>query len=465
MAFNKFRGNVILRSAAISVTVFFFFYFYNRNYLVSAIFLGALFITQIFLLIYYVEKTNRDLARFINSIKFSDYSQSFADKNYGPSFKELHSAFASILEQFRQTRSQTEEHLQYLNTVVKHIKTGLISYNKEGEIELINDAAKDLLKINEAINIAQFYSVTPKLVEALHTIEPGSKLLVKAEHEGKPLHLSLFSAEFKMRGKHHKLVSLQDISSELEHERLVSELEIARDVQRKLFPKCNPEIAGYSICGECVPALQVGGDYYDFIHLDEEHLGIVIADVSGKGLPAAFYMTLAKGAFQSYAASHKSPKEVLSHLNSVIYRNIEKGSFITMFYAVLNQRSGKITYARAGHEPVIQFNKNEDKYVMLKPSGLGLGLERGDVFSKTVVEDELNLAQGDSLCFYTDGITDARNGNKSSFGMDNLVASIKRNVSEGSYSVVNGIYDDIKTFSEESPQYDDMTLIVLSKER
>jgi serine phosphatase RsbU (regulator of sigma subunit) len=102
---------------------------------------------------------------------------------------------------------------------------------------------------------------------------------------------------------------------------------------------------------------------------------------------------------------------------------------------------------------------------MLKPSGLGLGLERGDVFSKTVVEDELNLAQGDSLCFYTDGITDARNGNKSSFGMDSLIASIKRNVSGGSYSVVNGIYDDIKIFSEDSPQYDDMTLIVLSKER
>lgn len=464
MAFNRFRINVSIRSAAICLAAFFFFYFYDRNYMVSAVFAGALFLIQLYLLIYYVEKTNRDLARFLNSIKFSDFSQSFADNNYGSSFKELHSAFSSILEQFRQTRSQTEEHLQYLNTIVKHIKTGLISYNKKGDIELINDAAKDLLKINEALNIAQFNSVTPKLVEALNNIQPGSKLLVKAEHDGKPLQLSLFSAEFKMRGKHHTLVSLQDISSELEHERLVSELEIARDVQWKLFPKCDPAIAGYSICGECMPALQVGGDYYDYIQLDEEHLGVVIADVSGKGLPAAFYMTLTKGAFQSYAAAHKSPKEVLSHLNSVIYKNLEKGSFITMFYAILNHKNGRMTYARAGHEPVIQFNKNEDKFILLKPNGLGLGLERGEVFSKTVVEEEVNLTLGDSFCFYTDGITDAMNGHMSSFGTDNLVSSIKHNASGGSSSIVNGIYRDIKTFSADSPQYDDMTLIVLSKE-
>ena len=469
MDFNRFRFGVVFRSILLGVTIYLAVYLTGKDLLITTILLFVLVLLQIYLLIHFVEKTNRDLTRFFNSIKFSDFSQTFNEEKYGSSFKNLYKSITKVVEQFRKTRSEMEENFNYLQTTVKHINIGLISYKEDGSIELINKAAKELLSIDEIKNINQLSPLNSGLVDELRNIDIGGKSLVKLNTINGVLQLSIAAAKFKMRGQNFTLVSLQDISSELERERMYNELEIAREVQFKMLPKENPVIPGYSVSSLCIPALEVGGDYYDFIQLDENRTGIVIADVAGKGLPAAIYMTLTKGAFQSYAASSTSPKEVLTKLNSLIYNTIERGNFITMFYAVLDSQNNKLIFARAGHEPIIHFNKMDEKLSLLKPVGIGLGLEEGKIFANSIKEEEIEISESDSLLFYTDGLTDTKNETNSDFGIDRLLEALKkyhRKTSDNkSENLLDVLTDEIKVFRDKSPQYDDITVISITRNK
>jgi serine phosphatase RsbU (regulator of sigma subunit) len=463
MEFNKFRAGILLRVSGLFLTLFLSLYsYFVAGYAISGIFLFVLTIALVFELIHFLEKTNRDLARFLNSIQFSDFSQSFIEKKYGSSFRELNEAFSDIIEKFQKTRSETEEHAQYLQTVFKHVNAGLISFYGDGEITLINKAAKNLLKLGDIRNINQLLYISPEFVSALKNIHSGQKILVKINSSDVHLELAVSAAEIKMRGHLYKLISLQDISSELERERLQNEVDIARSVHMRLLPEVYPKIPGYQLTAQCLPALEVGGDYYDFFRLNENKTGIVIADVSGKGLPAAIYMTLTKGIFQSYAGKSFSPRELLIHINEIVYRTIERGSFITMFYAILDHSDNTITYARAGHEPVI-FCGGNGKPQLLKPGGMALGLENGEIFSKATIEQKLKLNQGDTLFFYTDGFIDSKNKLNNDFGIENLISVINANKNLKQDEIISRIKSEISSFRQEMPQYDDMTFIALTK--
>lgn len=461
MASNRFRLQIIVRSVLLAVSAFLFFYLLNHDYTLSSAFILFLSVVQVVLLIKFIDKTNRDLSRFLNSIEFNDFSQNFSERNYGTSFKELHSSFNFIIQQFRKTRSEMEEHFQYLQTIVNHVRTGLIAYDRSGAIELINEAAKELLGLENILNVRQLNQISAELADTLSFINPGDKSLLKVNIKGKYHQLSVASAGFRMRAKNYTLVSLQDITSELENERLSNEMHIARVLQDQLLPKKFPDIPGYSVFAECVPALEVGGDYFDFVKLNEHKTGIVIADVSGKGLPAAFYMTLVKGIFQSYAGSSCSPKEVLTKMNSLLYKIVEKRTFITMMYAVLDHKLNKLVVARAGHEPVIRFNS--DKIDLLQPKGIGLALESGEVFSKSIFEQEIDLFTGDLLLFYTDGLTDARDGESHELGIDHLLQIIHKHSRSSTKDFTESLLSEIKVFSKSTSQYDDITLITLKR--
>ncbi|HSR19124.1 MAG TPA: hypothetical protein VLM39_13605, partial [Ignavibacteriaceae bacterium] len=162
---------MILRSFLLGASVFLFYYLLDNNLIISSILILLIFFIQIYLLIHFVEKTNRDISRFLNSIKFSDFSQSFTEKKLGSSFKELQNSFNNVMEQFKTTRSEMEENFQYLQTIVKHINTGLICFRENGDIELLNDAGKELLGINELTNINNLNTVNSSLVEKLINIE------------------------------------------------------------------------------------------------------------------------------------------------------------------------------------------------------------------------------------------------------------------------------------------------------
>ena len=465
---KNFQFGLIIRILVLTASIFLLSYLYfNTTLFTTEIIILVLIVLQIYLLIKYVNVTNYELSKFFNSVKFSDFNRIIMPEKFGPSFKELNKSLSNVITQFQTTRSETEEHFQYLQTVVKQVGTGLISFNENGDITLFNESAKKILNTHELKNIHSFSDISKDLVVSLNSIKTGEKELLKLSTDGRQIHLSIFACEFKLRGKMYKLVSLQDISSELERERLHNELEIARDVQFKMLPKENPVIPGYLISSMCIPALEVGGDYFDFIKLDENKIGIVIADVAGKGLPAAIYMTLTKGAFQSYTGLSDSPKEVLTKLNSLIYDTIERGSFITMFYAVLDYENDKLTFARAGHEPVIYFNNKKEKLSLLKPGGIGLGLEEGKIFSESLEENEINVFDGDSFLFFTDGLTDSKNDKNSDFAMNNLLDVIKEYENKSLYiqpgKLLDKLTSEIKSFRNNIAQYDDMTAIVINK--
>lgn len=246
-----------------------------------------------------------------------------------------------------------------------------------------------------------------------------------------------------------------------ERVRLQKELEIARRVQVGLLPKVQPSIAGFDIAGACLPALEVGGDYFDYVDLQDGNLGIAVGDVSGKGVPAAIYMTLTKGILQSHAEEELSPKQVLSKVNHLMYRTIERSWYVSMFYAVLDSRKKLLRFARAGHNPAIVFSSGESESRLLKPSGIGLGLEVGPIFVKTLVEGELQLSSGDTLVFYTDGFTEAMNSQLEEFGDERFLNVLHRHSNGSAAELVQRAFDEVREFAGDHPQHDDMTIVVL----
>ena len=247
----------------------------------------------------------------------------------------------------------------------------------------------------------------------------------------------------------------------LERERMKQELEVARRVQRSFLPKQYPKISGLDIAAVCVPANEVGGDYYDFIPLGAKELGVVIGDVSGKGVSAAFYMALTKGILRAEAADHVSPKEILSEVNARFYENSEPDVFISMVYGVLDVEQKRFTYARAGHNPVILRRTTEGEPQLFTPPGLALGLDQGQIFEEVIAEDRMDIASGDVLIFYTDGFTEAINWRKEEFGDERLLDLIDRNREKSAEEIVSSIEQEIRAFIGDTSQRDDMTMVVL----
>ncbi|MBN1153335.1 SpoIIE family protein phosphatase [candidate division KSB1 bacterium] len=246
-----------------------------------------------------------------------------------------------------------------------------------------------------------------------------------------------------------------------ERARLIRELEIARRVQMSLLPKTEPTIPGFQIAGICLPAQEVGGDYYDFVSVNQTKTGIVIGDVSGKGVPAAIYMTLTKGIMQSYAEENTSPLKVLSKVNKLMYKSIEKDTFVSMFYAILDHRNKTLTYARAGHNPAILLKGNNNSCQLLESKGIGLGLEKGVIFDQTIREETLSLGKGDILVLYTDGFTEAMNSSLVEYGEDKFLKIIESNSNLSASELIDKILHDIKRYVKGHPQHDDMTMVII----
>ncbi len=246
-----------------------------------------------------------------------------------------------------------------------------------------------------------------------------------------------------------------------ERQRMQRELEIARDVQMSFLPVKNPQYKGLDIAAKCIPALEVGGDYYDFVKLDESRFGIIIGDVSGKGTQAAFYMTLAKGFVKALSKTVKSPSEFLIKLNELFYENVERGTFISMIYGIFDVDEKTLTFSRAGHNPVLARQSDKKEIELLNPVGLALGLEKGKLFSKTIKELKVDICSGDVFVFYTDGFTEARNKYKSEFTEERFKEVISKNIDHPANEILQKAVDGVNTFIGKALQHDDMTMIVV----
>jgi len=241
MAFKRFRIHVIARSILLALSLALLSYLLFRTSLFAAMFItGVLIIYQVFSLIRYVEVTNRDLTRFFESIKYGDFTQSFKDDKLGRSFTALRQTFNEVANAFRATRAEKEEHYRYLQTVVQHVGIGLIAFQPNGEVELINVAAKKLLQISHLKNIKSLESLSPKLVETLFRLNPRDKALIKVDSDGESLQLALYSTEFKLRGQVFSLVSLQNIQSELEETEIEAWQRLIRVLTHEIMNSITP---------------------------------------------------------------------------------------------------------------------------------------------------------------------------------------------------------------------------------
>ena len=251
------------------------------------------------------------------------------------------------------------------------------------------------------------------------------------------------------------------VSRIAERERFLRELEIARSVQQKFLPQKSPDIKDIDVAGMCIPAMEVGGDYYDFIELDEERLGVVIGDVSGKGISAAFYMTMVKGIVKSLCSKSLSPGDTLKRMNRIFYENVPRNVFISLIYGIFDLRKREFSFARAGHTAVIIRKKGKEKPDFLFPPGIALGLERGDIFSSVIEEKILEISSGDVFVFYTDGVSETVNTRGEEFGEERLGEIISQISHKRADEIINLIKNKIKEFSIINAQRDDITLVVV----
>jgi phosphoserine phosphatase RsbU/P len=254
-----------------------------------------------------------------------------------------------------------------------------------------------------------------------------------------------------------------------EKKRLEEELRIARQIQMSLLPRGPLDFPGIGMTALCVPAREVGGDYYDFFHVGDRRLGILIADVSGKGTSAALYMAELKGLMLSLSQIHQSPRQLLLEVNRILSENLDTRSFITMTYAIIDLNAGLLTFARAGHTPLIYLPADGGAAgaQVLIPSGLVVGLRIPGAmqkFSDLLEEDSIQLGKGDVLVFYTDGITEAMNTDSDLFGDARLGGLIAEHGHLDTGDLRERILREIEAFVGTADQHDDMTMILIKVE-
>ncbi len=248
------------------------------------------------------------------------------------------------------------------------------------------------------------------------------------------------------------------VEESIEKERLEKELDVAREVQRKILPSKHPQYANLEISSVFIPAFEVGGDYYDFFEIDENKLGFVIADVSGKGISAAFIMAEVKGIFESLSRTITKPKDILSSANIILKRTLDRSSFVSAAYGIIDIEKEILTISRAGHCPVILIRNGAAETI--RPSGIGLGLNFTEHFNKTLEETEINLSAGDVIVLYTDGITEAKNNELEDFGVNNFEKILINNSKSDPDDIANKVIREVTVFSQAHSQYDDITLVI-----
>ncbi|OPX69537.1 MAG: osmolarity sensor protein [Methanoregulaceae archaeon PtaB.Bin056] len=242
-----------------------------------------------------------------------------------------------------------------------------------------------------------------------------------------------------------------------EKERIQKELEIARGIQQSFLPESAPHIPGIDLEGVNLPAAEVGGDFYDFIPVGSTSWGLVIADVSGKGVPAALFMALSRTLIRASASRNPDPVASIREANRSIYLDSKTSMFVTLFYAILDIRKKTITFVNAGHNPPLLLASGSEGITLLKARGIALG-----VIDEVDLEPvEVALSPGDVMVLYTDGVTEATNERDEEYGVERLSSLVTASTGLSAKEIINAIVRDVTAFAGSRPQFDDITLMVL----
>ncbi len=247
--------------------------------------------------------------------------------------------------------------------------------------------------------------------------------------------------------------------SDVENKMLEHELAIAEELQANLLPRRLPQLPGNDLSAYYRPSREVGGDYYDFIEIDEDHIGIVVADVSGKGIPGSIVMTETRALMKSEGCRTMSPTEALVRVNRVLYNDIKRGMFVTMFYMVLSIKKGILTITSAGHNPMVLFRKQTNSCHLVNPNGLALGIDKGPLFERTIKEQRVQLMKGDRWVLYTDGVVEAMNEQNQQLGPNRFYLRTKQLAEKTSSEFLSLLVEDLEKHVGGAPQHDDITIV------
>ncbi|MHB8084878.1 MAG: PP2C family protein-serine/threonine phosphatase, partial [Dehalococcoidia bacterium] len=242
-----------------------------------------------------------------------------------------------------------------------------------------------------------------------------------------------------------------------ELERTEFEMETARGIQQSLLPESPPQIDGFELAAVNLPARQVGGDFYDFIPVQEDKWGIIIADVSGKGVPAALFMALSRALVRANVADNPTASRAMQKSNHLISEEAKMGMFVTLFYAVLDPKKSTLQYVNAGHNPPFIVKKDSQEVVLLRAKGIAMGV----IDDVSLEEREIKLESNEMVVFYTDGITEAINIAGEQFGEKRLIDTIYQNLDLPAKDIIVKVKDAVFAFAQNQPQFDDFTLVLL----
>ncbi len=248
-----------------------------------------------------------------------------------------------------------------------------------------------------------------------------------------------------------------------EKRKLDDEVRTAREVQNVLLPSTEPNITGYRVSGSNTPARIISGDYFDYVELPGDRSGIVIADVTGKGVPAGLLMAMCRSVLRLTALATASPAEVLALVNRHLFPDVREDMFVSLVYVVLDNGTGNLRLARAGHDAPLMFRSGTGRVETIKPPGLALGIDEGDVFERVTKDFDLHMESGDCLLLYTDGVCEAVNKADDEFGADRLETEFLKSAPMGAEAIVDSIRQAVASFAGNQPQMDDITLIAIEK--
>ncbi len=243
--------------------------------------------------------------------------------------------------------------------------------------------------------------------------------------------------------------------------RLDRELDLARRIQTALLPRELPRVPGLDLAAFSVPALQIGGDYYDFVRVDDRHLGIAIADVSGKGVGGAMLMSVCRSVLRSQAPGCLSPAVLLKALHRVMFDDLREDMFVTVLYLVLNTQTLDLKLARAGHERPLLISGRNGTLTPLESPGAAIGLTPNEVFDSVIRDAAVTLRPGDRIVLFTDGITEAVNAAGEEWGLSRLAQALRPEGEPASADLLDRVRREVLAFAGDQPAYDDMTMVAL----
>jgi len=284
MVFRNFRFVAIFRILLLTATIFLFFYTITLEYFVTPFLVGLVILFQIYLLFKFVDKTNRDLSSFLESIRFSEFTRSFKIEGMGSSFDELNKAFNDVIQDFQKVRSEKEEQYQYLQALVKNIDVSIITFQRNGQVDMVNNAFKKLFQINSLKNIQDLLPISKDLVNTLLNFEPGKSCLVKVQEEDDILQLAISGTEFKIHDKSIFLVTIKNIQSVLEEQETESWQKLIRVLTHEIMNSITPISSITATLDQMFKDAKNNDTPPDKEAIDEVHLAIKTIHKRSNGL-------------------------------------------------------------------------------------------------------------------------------------------------------------------------------------